>query len=230
MSTALMLLLHAGLAQAGPISSVSFTGPNPQLFAIYLDGREVPFVASSGSFVMAELAPGPHAFRMTMNGSEALTADFTTTAGTHEVCTILVQPFGYDTRCVAGGNPLRWADLGIRGPGVSPSAPAAAAPRAAATPPARPTPMSATSLARLVTAVDDASFSSDRVGLIQGAASKNHFTCAQVVALLGPLSHSSDKLAAVEALAPKVVDPENAHEVEAAMDFSTDKAKVRAMF
>lgn len=223
----------AAPAAANPtLSSASFTGPDPVMFAITLDGRTVPFIASTGSFVAPDLAPGKHAFLMTMNGAEALRADFTTEAGVHSACTILVQPFGYDTSCAPGGPPVTAASLqsgGTAGAAMNVNiftGGAVAAPSAAA----GPQPISESGLVALIAAVEDATFGSDQVSVLQTAAARNHFTCAQVVRLLEPLSHSSDKVEAVTALRGAIVDPQNAHVLEQAFTFSSDKEEVRALF
>ncbi len=82
----------------------------------------------------------------------------------------------------------------------------------------------------LIDAVKAATFGSDQVDVLRTAAVHNCFTCRQVVDLVAPISHSSDKVAAVKAVAHHVTDPENAHTLEKAFTFSSDKEDVRALF
>lgn len=219
----------SGGGSGGPgVSSASFVGLDPILFKLYLDGREVPWVAGWGAFVMPELPPGKHAFRMTLQGSDALTADFTTDPGRHSACTILVQPMSYDTSCADGGRAFLRSDLGGGATvGVTTSTAGFAAAPAA---PAAPQPVSEADLQRLLKSVKDASFSSDQVDVLRTAAAHNHFTCAQVARLIAPISFGNDKVEAVGVLRPAIVDPERAYELESAFTFSSDKEAVRKLF
>jgi len=85
-------------------------------------------------------------------------------------------------------------------------------------------------LTKLIAALQEESFSSDQLDLVRSAATRNHFTCTQVVQILEPFSFSSDKLEAVRILRPRVVDPEHAYVLNDAFDFSSDKEEVQALF
>lgn len=93
-----------------------------------------------------------------------------------------------------------------------------------------PAAMDAGSFTKLVAAIQAESFSSDQLDLIRSAASKNHFTCAQVAQLIEPLSFSSDQVEAVTIVRPRVIDPENSFVLNEQFTFSSDKEKVQALF
>lgn len=90
--------------------------------------------------------------------------------------------------------------------------------------------VSAAELASIADAIEAASFSSDKLGVLRGAASDRWFTIAQIGGLLDIFAHSSDKLEAAGLLAPRTVDPQNAYELEERLTFSSDKAAVRRLY
>lgn len=222
----------AGGGSGGPnVNSVAFIGIDPMLFTVQIDGRPLPWVDAVGGFLAADLRVGnKHAFRMTLQGSEAYRADMTVDTAGHEVCVIRVMPFDYDIACSGTGKAAYTAgDLA----GLQAAVPGAALGHTVPTGvvvPSGPQPMAPADLERLLQAVQDESFSSDQVEIIATAARNNHFTCRQLARLIEPISFGSDKVAAVEAARHAVVDPGNAHELEAAFSFSSDKEKVRALF
>ena len=77
--------------------------------------------------------------------------------------------------------------------------------------------------------VEEARFSSERSDIIQLAASTNTFTCDQARALIAGMSFSSDQLAALEVLAPRLEDPQNKHLILGAFKFSSDKDEATAI-
>lgn len=91
-------------------------------------------------------------------------------------------------------------------------------------------PMDAGTFASLLSQVDDASFSDDKLSILRTAATHNGFTCAQLAALLGAMSFADDKLQAVAALRPAIVDPQNAFLINDAFPFSADAQKAQAYF
>ena len=105
----------------------------------------------------------------------------------------------------------------------------AAVAAAPAAPPA-PAAMSESALQSLLAAVESASFSDDKVGVIATAAKNNYFTCAQLSRLIASISFSDDKVAAVSAARAAIIDPENAYVLESSFSFSSDREKVRALF
>jgi hypothetical protein len=96
--------------------------------------------------------------------------------------------------------------------------------------PAGPTAMDAAKFAALVKAVQSGSFSDDKIGAVQTAASSNWFTIDQVGKLVDLVSFSEDKLAVVQTCRPKVVDPENAFALGSHFSFSGDREAALALF
>ena len=81
----------------------------------------------------------------------------------------------------------------------------------------------------LLQAIDDASFSDDKLAVILGV-SGQAFTCAQVAQVLSKLSFDKDKMKAVEYLKKGITDPENYNIIEQQFNFSSDQEKIRSMF
>lgn len=96
--------------------------------------------------------------------------------------------------------------------------------------PEGPKAMEGGAFSALKQAIDDASFSDDKINVIQAAVGANHFTIAQVGAIVDALDHSSDKVRAVEILRAKIIDPGNAFQLGSHFTFSSDKEKVLGMF
>lgn len=97
-------------------------------------------------------------------------------------------------------------------------------------PPLEPVAMGPQDFGRLAAAVDGESFSDDQLDLIRTAANHSWFNIDQTVALLEHLSFSSDKLKALEILRPRIVDPQNSHQLNEAFTFSSDKEAAQEMF
>lgn len=93
-----------------------------------------------------------------------------------------------------------------------------------------PVPWSGPDLDRLIAAMKAASFSSDQLALVSGAARDRAVTVAQVGAVMDTLTHGSDKVEAARILAPNVTDRQNAWQLESHLTFSTDKEALRAVF
>lgn len=96
--------------------------------------------------------------------------------------------------------------------------------------PVGPRPMDAGAFSALVRSVDDATFSSDKIKQVQIAAGSNHFTIAQVGALMDTCAHSSDKVKIARILHARVVDKKNAFQLGNHLTFSSDKDKVLRLF
>ena len=105
-------------------------------------------------------------------------------------------------------------------------APAPAPPPA----PTGPTPMSSGAFASLVAAVDDATYSDDKLNAIRSAAAKNWFTIEQVGRLVDAQTYGSDQVAVVQACAAHVVDPENAFALSPHFTYGSDKDAALAAF
>lgn len=216
---------------ASTMSSASFAGIDPVMFSLTLGGQPVPWMPHLGAFVLPDMRPGKHQLVMYRQGAVALRADFTTEAGRHSICTVLVQPLGYDTSCAEGGRPLTAADIGLGGGSGGIEGGVVRFGGVAVTPEVeRALPMSESSLQALIAAVEDASFADDQVSVLRTAAAGNHFTCAQVLRLLEPVSFSDSKVEAVTALRLVIVDPQNSFVLEQAFTFSSDKEALRALF
>jgi len=109
----------------------------------------------------------------------------------------------------------------------------APAPCTIATPPVPPSapPMAEAAFGALVAQVKAASFGKDKLTLIRDAATKNDFSVAQAVALMQLLSFPSERLEALTALAPELVDlsPMNKGSILDLFSFAADKARAQAL-
>ncbi len=200
------------------LASASFAGLDPTLFSVTLGGQAVPWDDAHAAFVATDLNPGTRPFTLELEGQAALRSPFTLPQGKHTACTILARPDGYDASCVAGGRPLVAADL------VQP-----AADDAVGFVPVAP-PMDETLFSVLVASVEGTPFAKDQVAVITSAADRHYFSCAQAVRLLSALQWYPDRLAALAALRPAIIDPENAFLIESSFEFSNDRATVRTLF
>lgn len=228
------------------VGSVAFRGLDPASYRVDLAGKTVPWQPEWGAFIATDLRPGSYPVSLYRMGSLVMAGEVAVSANGHSVCTLEAFPLGVAGECAAAGPALPASELGPSAPttttsttttsggGVSvqvvlnspPAMPAEGAPPA----PATPQPMAEPALVALVNAVTSATFGDDQVDVLRTAAAHNSFTCAQVVRLVAPIAHSSDKVEAITALAPKVLDPENAHVIEGALTFSSDKEAVRKLF
>lgn len=89
--------------------------------------------------------------------------------------------------------------------------------------------MPAHDFAALVAAVNDAAFSEEKLGVISTAAQSHVFTVEQVGALVDALSHSSEKVKAVELTRHRLVDRHNGFKLLSHFSFSGDKQKVQQL-
>ncbi|MCB9777011.1 MAG: DUF4476 domain-containing protein [Alphaproteobacteria bacterium] len=195
-------------------ASASFGGLDPTRFAVRLGGRPVPFNEPLAAFVAADLLPGTAPLEIWLDERVALSSTMTTEAGQHIACTVLVRRDGYDTGCVAGGAPLTVADL--REPAADPRTPVLSMPERL--------------LQVLLESVDEARYQRDKVAVLEAAARRHPFSCAQVVRVLEPLQYNDDRLAAMRALRPAVVDPENHELILEVFPYKSDQDEVKAMF
>lgn len=199
------------------LASVSFNGLDPDLFAVYLDERPVSWVAHLGAFVATDLPPTTASLVLRLEGQDALRADFTTKAGVHSACTVLVRPDTYDTGCVSGGRPLTALDL------HDPLA-------EAEDPPSLPPTIAETVLQALVDTLVLTPYVTDQQDLVEGAADKHRFSCAQVVRLIEPLPYYENKLRALRSLRPSIVDPRQYFLIEGAFPYTEHRDAVRGLF
>lgn len=94
-------------------------------------------------------------------------------------------------------------------------------------PVAAPAPMGGPRFQALLNAVANEGFSSNKLDVIEQAAATGYFRVAQLKQLVQALSFSADKIRAVELVAPRLVDPQNAFTLYDAFSFSSDKDKAR---
>jgi hypothetical protein len=94
-------------------------------------------------------------------------------------------------------------------------------------PPAEIRPMHHERFQELIAAVNNQGFSQGKLGVIQQAAATNYFRVAQLRELVLALSFSGDRIRAVELVAPRIVDRENAFTLYDAFSFSSEKERAR---
>lgn len=108
----------------------------------------------------------------------------------------------------------------LKGAAPAPSAPAPA-PAAQGMPDA--------DFAALLSAVNDASFGAEKLGVVETAAQSHVFTVEQVGKLVDAVSMSDEKVGVVERTRKKLVDRQNAFKLLEHFTFSGDKEKVRKL-
>lgn len=204
----------------GPaLASASFAGLDPALFALRLGGVPVEHQPALGAFVATDLGAAMTEVVVELEGRPALTAPFRLEAGRHVACTILASAEGYEYGCVAGGAALTAADLaavGLRGVEVGQPVAAIAIDEGA--------------LLDLLAGLRGAPWTAEKLERVRFSASKHHFTCDQVVRILGVMSYNDDKLNALRVLRPAILDPQNALRIENSFSFAEHRAQVRALF
>lgn len=86
--------------------------------------------------------------------------------------------------------------------------------------------MSEAEFKKLKSNVENESFADDQISVIRIAAKNKYFTIDQLIRLLSVFSFAEDKIEAVRIVYPKVVDPDNAHNLMSAFTYSDDKKTV----
>lgn len=238
-----------GLAMAGPLDrapasfgSASFVGLDPGEHEVHVGGEAVPFVPELDAFVLPATRARTYRVGFLWRGHVVLHGDFTVRSGRHQACALMPSRGGlaFHATCRDKEGVLELAEVrgstaygGDGGLVVDPDLVAvegAPTPRTPMPLPGARGVIDDESLDSLVDAVESATFGPDQVEVVQGAAGHNKFTCAQVLQLLEPIASGRHKLQAVEALRPAIVDPGNAHLLEQAFTFSSDKQQLRALF
>ena len=92
-----------------------------------------------------------------------------------------------------------------------------------------PQPMSAGDFARLKSDVQSEDFGDDMLGVVETAAMRNYFTTDQCRQLVQLFDFSDEQVQVVRIVWPKVVDPENGHQLLSAFTYSDDKEAVRGI-
>lgn len=90
-----------------------------------------------------------------------------------------------------------------------------------------PIPMSDSEFSSLLNSIENESFESDKLSIIQISAKYNNFTVSQVIKIIALLSFSSGKIEAVKLTYPNVLDKFNSHNIINSFTYSADKEKVR---
>lgn len=90
-----------------------------------------------------------------------------------------------------------------------------------------PQPMGPAAFDQMVAAINQVAFSHQRLEMLRESARFNHYTCAQVVAVLQLFPHSNDKVEAAVVMYPQVVDPQNFVTVYPALPYSSSQDELR---
>jgi hypothetical protein len=88
-------------------------------------------------------------------------------------------------------------------------------------------PIAEAQLQNLIRAVSKEPFGDGKIRVVELAAPSQHFLVPQVLRILQKFSFSQDKLSAVRVLWPRVLDRQNAYQLEQAFNFSADKEQLR---
>jgi hypothetical protein len=97
-------------------------------------------------------------------------------------------------------------------------------------PPAAPQPMAAQDFTAFLATIESASFSSDKINAVKTAVKMNHFTIDQVGAVLKKMSFASEFSDALNLMAPKVIDPQNAFKLHKLVSFSSQTDEINKAF
>ncbi len=91
-------------------------------------------------------------------------------------------------------------------------------------------PMDPVAFETLVRQLEEESFSDDRLEILRTAAMNNAFTVAQVARLMDLFDFGDDRVEVVRILYPRVVDPENAHQLLSHVEFDNEKEALQRIF
>jgi hypothetical protein len=112
-------------------------------------------------------------------------------------------------------------------PGMEDPAGSVVTPKPAAAAPNEKSPkaMGPTRFAKLLQQVKAADFADEKALVLKTAAKRNHFDCSQLARVVAAMEFGDEKISAVRIMAPRLVDPDNAHEVLAEFEFAAEKRK-----
>lgn len=176
------------------------------------------------------VAAGPHAFQV-INQQRGMCLDVNGTAGNAGDNVLLWD--------CDGGRDQRWTFESVRaqpprvtGPVTRPPPPMRELPPPAVVPPPPPVrpaayPMPPERFQALLGAIAHEPFSDGKLRVIDQAASDSLFRIEQVEQVIRKLAFSQDKLRALEVMAPRVVDRQNAFKIYDAFTFSSDKEQAQ---
>ena len=204
-----MLALLAPLAASA--GDLTVTAPVPAI--VVVDGVVRPF--QPGTLTVA--LPG-------LTGQHRV--DVLDAAGRPLASTVVTVP-------AVGLAPLAWDGLGafsLAAPApivlAAPPAPVVVEPAA----PAGPVAMDEAAFGRLLQAVNKATYSDDKAGVVRTAVGRNWFTVDQVARLVRAQTYSAEQVEVAEMCASKVVDPENAFSLSEAFTYSSDAEQALSFF
>lgn len=93
-----------------------------------------------------------------------------------------------------------------------------------------PRPMFDRRFEGLLGAINAESFSQGKIRVIEDAAREHYFVIAQLRRVIESLTFSPDKIRAVEIMAPRVLDRQNAYTLYSVFSFESEKQQARAIF
>lgn len=88
-------------------------------------------------------------------------------------------------------------------------------------------PITEAMLRQLVTAVRNEPFADDQMNVLSDAANSQYFLVSQVQQLLPLFSFSKDRLKAMRAVRPHLLDPENGFKLYDSFEYSSDKQELK---
>jgi predicted RND superfamily exporter protein len=88
-------------------------------------------------------------------------------------------------------------------------------------------PMNEISFQNLKSAIQEESFSSNRIDIIKTAAEKNNFTVHQVIEITGLMTYSEERVSTIRILYPWIIDKENSMLLFNAMTFASEKEEIK---
>jgi hypothetical protein len=208
-----MLTIWSAAALAGVLEVAT-----PENAEVYVDRAMVPNARQVGRHVVRGLQPGMHEIEIRI-GHRMVDNVWVEVPGDASVRVEWAPSEGGAVFSVFAPQPMR---PGPRGPEQPPVVVAPV--------PAGPTPMEPRAFQTFRAQLEASSFDSGRLGLLETATVHNVFTMAQVAGLLTTFDFDSKRQAAACLLAPRVIDPGNAHEIGATFDFDSSRTEALACF
>jgi len=219
-------------ATPGATGSLQVTGGSPLSDKVWLDGVALPHAAGDEAFVAVGVSPGVYELVVERDGRVIYAGQAGVQADWNQRCGLAYKGAAWDVEChltrgaVAGVNDT----LGTVSAGGASLSVQVNITQGPTDEEGRPEAMSSGNFSHLFAEVNAETFSSDKIAVIRSAAARNHFSIDQMGRLMDDLTHSSDKVEAARLMAPKVVDPENAYQLNSHLTFSSDKEAVQALF
>jgi hypothetical protein len=93
--------------------------------------------------------------------------------------------------------------------------------------PPKPQPMSPDAFNALVSAINNESFESNKLGVVSSAAQGNNFLTSQIATVMDLFSFSDGKVTSAVTMWARVLDPQNSFVLYDKLTFSSDKDKLR---